>query len=309
MAATVLTSADAGAPDLTGQAGALYNVLKWALPQLGWTIEFDDDVNFKIAFRNDNVEGSGSYLRINNNSANHPAADNRFAQVQMYASMSDVDTGTAITPQDGVGYWLTSSSTDATARPWKIIGNDKFFYFSADMNGDAVRGFLGWAGDVVPEYAATAPAVLYTATGTATTSAVTALNVNGYLSVNSGFDLVLELDGATSGDGVAAFGATRSSNTTGTPGTVATGAYVNPITGESDFIHARCASVNNVLGRLPGGYWPMGDWVSNHSHDETIVGAVTPEGTRDLTFFRVVVGPASTGTRHGILVDPSSGDW
>lgn len=133
---TVLRSTDSGAPDLTGEDGSLYDVLKWALPQLGWTLEHDDATNFRAAFRNDPTTGTGYYFRLVDKAADHNA-DARRARVTGYSSMSDVDTGVdPIEPSGGQCFIVKSTTLDATARAYMVFGTETGFYLLVDSFSD-----------------------------------------------------------------------------------------------------------------------------------------------------------------------------
>lgn len=123
----VVKSTDSGAPDLNGTDGSLYDVLKYALPLIGWTIEFDDEPNHQIAFRNDPSTGTGYYLKLYDNEADH-AADSRRGRFEGYASMSDINTGGGVFPSSQV-FCMKSHVADATAKEWMVVGNEKCFWF------------------------------------------------------------------------------------------------------------------------------------------------------------------------------------
>ncbi len=127
-----LKSADAGAPALTGQDGSMYGVLKWALPQIGWSIEFDNNTDV-IAFRNSALVGTGYYLRIDDAEANH-GGTSRHAAVQVYSAMSDIDTGTS--PLFSVERYLPKSTlVDSTAREWLLVGDARAFWLFVNVAG------------------------------------------------------------------------------------------------------------------------------------------------------------------------------
>ena len=127
MAYTEYRSSDGSAPVLSGQAGALYAILKACLVDgygakaaAGWTEEF-----------------SGT-----NKGVLRPSHGNRFrcrvddtgtttARIRGYESMSDVDTGTGEFPTDaqvsGGMYIGKSSTADSTARPWIVFADGKRF--------------------------------------------------------------------------------------------------------------------------------------------------------------------------------------
>lgn len=145
-------SEDASAPVLTGQYGSLVELLTKVLvdgygskPSLGWTKEFEDIVNNVVVFRMPG--GSRTLIRVDDNYTVHTG---RTARIIGYESMSDVDIGIHPCPDPIETYSLCSksSTTDGTVRGWRIIGNDKGFYFlprvygSADVNNDSNRELL-----------------------------------------------------------------------------------------------------------------------------------------------------------------------
>lgn len=78
------------------------------------------------AYRSLDVTGTQMYLRVDDSGAQE-------ARVVGYETMSDVNTGTGPFPtaaQQSGGLHATKSSTaDATARSWTLIGDGKTFYF------------------------------------------------------------------------------------------------------------------------------------------------------------------------------------
>lgn len=131
MAAPVdLNSAMSEAPVLNSVNGSGNNVLKWTLPQFGWTIEDED--GHRTLFR----QGGGpqQYLIINDDSSLHSGAANSM-QVSHAITATDVDS----TPHMG-GSFLHKSLTTANtaARPWRIVGNDQFFIFLINSAGGGI---------------------------------------------------------------------------------------------------------------------------------------------------------------------------
>lgn len=139
---TLLKSTDASAPALSGEDGKLYDVLKWALPQLGWTVEFDGAGAFDIAFRNSPTEGTGHYIQIRDAAANH-AGGAEVAEVKGYKSMTALNTGTDVFPT--TASWMRkSNSPSATAVPWFVLGTSTCFYYGrATTKGDYNISFCG----------------------------------------------------------------------------------------------------------------------------------------------------------------------
>lgn len=148
---TVLDQSSSGAPALTGEDGSLYNVLKWALPQLGWSLAFDDATAFKAAFRNNPATGTGTYLKVSDRAADHNA-DARRARAEVFGSMSDIDAGT-----DAIysvqRFFLKSTLLSATARNYTIIGDPLRFHLMVDAAG---ANYFRWyhAGDFKKMYLA-----------------------------------------------------------------------------------------------------------------------------------------------------------
>ncbi|WP_351189391.1 hypothetical protein [Shewanella sp. TB4-MNA-CIBAN-0142] len=118
---------DAGAPQITTGTTKLSQVLEvikkclvegyGTKADLGWTIAMEDAINFKIAFRNSTIDGSGGYFQFNssNNTAN---GDMRFRGGM---DMTDFDTFTNPTP----AYGLTIHTSNTK---WYLIGTSRSFY-------------------------------------------------------------------------------------------------------------------------------------------------------------------------------------
>lgn len=145
---TILTHDDEGAPALDGTAGSLYRVFKWALPQLGWTHEFDDDESYQAAFRNDAAKGSGSWFKVWDDPDDHSAPDARYCRAQIYTSMQDLDNGTD-PGYSSERYFLKSNDANGTERDWIIIGESLRFHFFSEAPGS---GYYRWyhVGDLKP---------------------------------------------------------------------------------------------------------------------------------------------------------------
>lgn len=154
MVPLVLSHTDNLAPQLDDQDGSLYAVLKWALPQLGWTIAHDDPANFRLAARNHPGNGTGYFLRLLDQAADHNLGA-EYARVEGYSSMSDVDTGTDQWPAFPL-YWCKHGVLEDPVGPphWRIIGTDTFFWLLINPHGDmepnGPAGYLVFgAGDII----------------------------------------------------------------------------------------------------------------------------------------------------------------
>lgn len=148
-----VTNQDTGAPVLSGQDGAMYSVLKWALPQLGWSIAFDDPVAFSIAFQN---AGTGNFFQVKDRASDTSVNDARYFDVSGFASMAAIDTGSGQHLTGGSHNMYKSYYDNATSIPYHIIGTSKSFYLfiQAEINQSNIvlqkSGHLFFVGDYVP---------------------------------------------------------------------------------------------------------------------------------------------------------------
>lgn len=148
-----LSQDSTGAPALDGSSGSLVAVLKFALPQLGWTLEFESGDGLRAVFRNSAQTGTGYYLRVIDDPATGAQNGSRQAQVQAYADMTDVDTGTDPHPDPASGnaFWSKTKSNTSGATNWRVIGTDTFFWWLPDtIQDDFSMAALWYAGDVIP---------------------------------------------------------------------------------------------------------------------------------------------------------------
>lgn len=141
---TVYSSADPGAPQLTGLQGSLVALLNAVLVDgygvganakagLGWTREFT--AANKAVFKNSAIYGTGAYLRVLDDGSG--PGSGRTARVNAYSSMTSIDAGIGKTPSDveqSVGSLVfKSATTDGTSRIWWAIGTETAIYL-----------FTGW---------------------------------------------------------------------------------------------------------------------------------------------------------------------
>lgn len=143
----VYRSTDPGAPQLSGQAGALAAILDAVLVDgygvgvnekapLGWIRAFSG--TNKRVYRNDPDHYSGNYLRVDDSAA-------QFAAIDGYGDMTDVDTGTERFATASAG-WGKSNQANSNTREWIIVGTGRIFYISI---GVAISGWHAFfAGDV-----------------------------------------------------------------------------------------------------------------------------------------------------------------
>lgn len=142
----IYKSTDSGAPVVTGQVGSWSNCVQTCLvgtagiaygskPSAGWSAPYSG--TNKIALRNSLAAGGmGCYSRIDDNGPGAGGA--REAFMTTYATMSDVDTGTGITPTAaqiaGGAVSRKSSSADSTARKWVIVADELTWYGLLESN-------------------------------------------------------------------------------------------------------------------------------------------------------------------------------
>ncbi|HYQ23943.1 hypothetical protein [Stenotrophomonas sp.] len=133
----IYRSTDPGAPQLSGVAGSLVALLDAVLvtgygvgsdfkPGAGWVRTFS--ATNKRVYRNNHVDGSGGYLRVE-----EPSATPGYGFARAYETMSDIDSGTGPAPtatQKANGILLLKSSeNNGNSRPWEIIATDQAMYF------------------------------------------------------------------------------------------------------------------------------------------------------------------------------------
>jgi hypothetical protein len=133
-APTIFRASDASAPTLNGNAGSLVAVLDGCLVNgygsqtaLGWAKPFT--ATNKAVYRA--PAGVRHYLDVDD-SAPDATALGRNARVRGYEVASAVGTGTGpfpTTAQAATAVVVKSSTADAVARPWLLVGDDRTFYF------------------------------------------------------------------------------------------------------------------------------------------------------------------------------------
>ena len=306
---TTLTSLDSGAPALSGSDGALYNVLKWALPQIGWTLEFDDSTNFRAAFKNDPGGGLGGYLRVIDKAADH-AGDARQAQVWLYDTMSDVNSGT--NPTTGTSFITKSEIANSASRQWRIVGDKTSFWLETSMADPPQddRWHLHEFGNLHPRRADDNTFHMLTAIS------APAFTSNWYGSFsavgNTQFQSVKFLTN-TQGTGFNQNGVCLSSApvfvtgvNTGRLGQ--TGRLVDPVTGKEAFTRSWLTSGGNqARGWVRGMWWPIGDWASEYGSISNF-SLETPVGVRSLQLHSYAGRTNVVGESGSVLLD-RTGDW
>ena len=128
--------------------GVVTGAISFKMSALGWE-EVYSKANVSV-FRPADPRSTRMFYRIDDSSGGH-------ARVQMFESMTDVDTGVGVSPSLAGGwYWPKSNNfPDATPRYWLLIGNSRaFYYFECAVNSSAAApksgayGISSFAGDL-----------------------------------------------------------------------------------------------------------------------------------------------------------------
>ena len=101
--------------------GPVTGSLSFKMPSLGWE-EVYNKTNVSV-FRPTDPSGTRPFLRIDDSNA-------LYARVQMFESMTDVDTGIAAAPASiAGGYYWHRINAGNTSRYWLLIGDSRGFYW------------------------------------------------------------------------------------------------------------------------------------------------------------------------------------
>lgn len=154
----IFSSTDEGAPVLGATVpGSLVNLLLACLVNgygdkdpLGWTMPFSNAGANTAVFRNNPYTGSGCLLRVQDNAQ---AGTNGY-WLQMYASMSSVDTGVDVMPKLTPSSGMKHGSGTGTPAVWYLIGDDRGFYFVLfpfiySGSAQPLLGYVFYVGDIV----------------------------------------------------------------------------------------------------------------------------------------------------------------
>lgn len=100
--------------------GAVTGSISFKMASLGWEKVFA--ATNKAVYRSQDPRGTRPFIRIDDSNA-------LSARVQMYESMTDVDTGVGVAPAIAGGYyWGKSDSASGTAKYWMMIGDSRGLY-------------------------------------------------------------------------------------------------------------------------------------------------------------------------------------
>lgn len=141
----LLTSESSGAPTLNGVNGSLPAVLRWALVQNGWTVEYGPSGNAAV-FR----PGSGNRFRLYVNHDNTVSGSAALATVRGCEDASSATTlidpfPTVAQVANDFATWIVSATVNATARRYKILVGEDFVILSVATNssGEWDTNFFG----------------------------------------------------------------------------------------------------------------------------------------------------------------------
>ena len=126
-----------GAHTLTGAAGSARILLRDFLLECGWSVIWEDAGAQKVVLRNSQAHGgSGCYVRILDDGSGTGGARN--FDLQVYESMTDIDTGTAGT---NPGRGMKSNALTGDPRVYTLHGDERTFYMTVYSPSDiAVDG-------------------------------------------------------------------------------------------------------------------------------------------------------------------------
>lgn len=153
MAIIHVTEATVGAPNsgrMSGTAGDLYAMLKYALPLNGWAVEYDDAVNFGAVFR----PGTGNRFRLFVLDNATASGDARLALVRGCENASGATMATIIDPfptvakiADNSSNWMKSTTVNTTARNFNIYVGETWVMFFCNISGLTNIWEMGLYGD------------------------------------------------------------------------------------------------------------------------------------------------------------------
>lgn len=156
MAIVKVTEATVGAPNsgrISGTAGDLYAMLKYALPLNGWAIEYDDTINFGLVARP--ATGNRFRLFVLDNAT--ASGDARLALVRGCENASAATTAGLTDPfptvakvADSSSNWLKSTTANTTARNFNIYVGPTWVLFFCNIGGSTNIWEMGLFGDWSP---------------------------------------------------------------------------------------------------------------------------------------------------------------
>lgn len=231
------------------------------------------------AYKITDVLGTGALLRVDDTGGVS-------SRVVAYEAMTDVNTGTGPFPTaaqiSGGGHWTKSPTTDATARPWTLVGDSRGFTLT--IGHYSTQTVTTWFGDIAsrksPDPYAGHIVCQSAALGTSSSSNVDLFCL--YVSSGAGLGYIARgfagtgsstparrssLTLTVSPDGVQSGG----SNFTPFPNPCDNSLLVSPVT---------LAEVNNVRGVIPGIYFSPQNIGTAIAHREKVTGVTGLTGRK-----------------------------
>lgn len=135
---TVVMGLDNGTPAAASATGTL----SMNIPSLGWGVEFEDAVNYKIIFKRTDPLSTPIRLFVDNSAYTGWNTNSGFlAKVAMIEGPTDITTFSTVYQH----YWPCSHSY---ALPeWQIVGDSRLFYFMPTFANSKARGVY-YFGDI-----------------------------------------------------------------------------------------------------------------------------------------------------------------
>ena len=287
--------------------GAASGSITSKLAAAGWQELFAGALTNVVALKPSAVEATGCVLRIDDTGTTN-------ARVRAFEAMSDISTGVGPTPLDaqvsGGLWWPKSGTASATARPWRLVADDRGFYLAvAPQGGD--RSTLLYSGDIASLKSGDAYGYLVAGNGADQTALTTAPEgCVGYSHRSARGGAYLARAHTAIGQSIAAqrLGSHHNGSTAdvyaGAAG-YSLGAYPNGpnnglMTGALE-LHAM-----GIRGTLPGLLHPVQDCASAFA-----TGAIV-DGTDDLAGRRLLAirtAPPSGAAVGGVVFIDTTGPW
>lgn len=156
MAVINVNESTVGAPNsgrMSGTAGDLYSMLKYALPLNGWAVEYDDAANFRAVFR----PGTGNRFRLFIADNATDSGDARVAIVRGCENASAATLAGIIDPFPTVAAvantsanWAKSTAASTTARSFDIWVGTTWVIFACNSIGTTNAWEFNVFGDTGP---------------------------------------------------------------------------------------------------------------------------------------------------------------
>ena len=155
-----ISSSDSGAPSLLGVNSSLVNVFRWAVPQLGFAVEFGP-AGTAAVFR----AATGNRFRFcvqNNNATTTGTSRVRGAETATSATAWASLFPTTVQASDANSTWVAGDDGQPTLPcDYVFYGNSVFFYFLCQRTaGDNNSWALNFFGDAPTEYVSTYATVM-----------------------------------------------------------------------------------------------------------------------------------------------------